>query len=92
VEILRDFLTPINLIIGGLVVLALTLCLMIVGISWQRRALSQFDEGMALSRRGVELGERSNALAEESLRNPREMIQLLRQLANRRWLEQNDST
>jgi hypothetical protein len=48
--------------------------------------MSQIEESLDLSRRGVELEERMAAMAEEALRNQGEMLELLRRSAGLRLL------
>ena len=78
---------------GLLLVLALSAVALALALAWQRkalgtqqRAMSQIEESLALSRRGVELGERMDARAEEALRNQGEMLELLRRSAGLRLL------
>jgi hypothetical protein len=54
-----------------------------IALRRQQEAMARVDETLALTRRSVELQERALALAEESAQNGREMVALLRRLAER---------
>ncbi len=72
-------------------VFVLTMVLALVwqrkGLTTQQRAMSHVEESLAMSRRNAELQEQMAAMAEESLRNQREMIELLRRFVERRLLD-----
>jgi hypothetical protein len=70
---------------GGLLVLLVLLVLATVwqrqGLTRQQQAMARVEESLELSRRNVELQEEANLLRQELLKNQREMLQLLRRLA-----------
>lgn len=83
-EDLPKILIPIALTVGVVLVMILALVWQKKGLAGQQKALSHVDESMALSRRSLELAEKGVALAEESNRNQREMILILRRDADQR--------
>ena len=76
-------------ILPGVVVITMVLALVWQrkGLTTQQRAMSHVEESLAMSRRNAELQEQMAAMAEESLRNQHEMIELLQRLVERRLLD-----
>ncbi len=76
-------------ILPGVVVITMVLALVWQrkGLTTQQRAMSHVEESLAMSRRNAELQEHMAAMAEESLHNQQEMIELLKRLVERRLLD-----
>ena len=76
-------------ILPGVIVITMVLALVWQrkAITTQQRAMAQVEELLAMSRRNAELQEQMAAMAEESVGNHREMIELLRRLVERRLLD-----
>lgn len=77
-----DVILPIAwALIVGIGGLALLIWALASTVARQKRAASQIDDSLDLSRRSLDLCERANDLTEQVVKNQEEMIRLLRQLA-----------
>jgi len=81
------------IIVGGLVTLmVLALVWQRKGLTTQQQAMSSVEESLRLSRRGVDLGEQSQALHAENLKIQREMLQVLHRILKALDAQQSSQT